>query len=88
METTSLAEAKRGTPYTAELKASGGIPPYKWKKVGKLPKGLKLNGKTGMITGTPSLKLAAGSYSIGVTVSDSKKKGKDSATATLMLNVS
>jgi hypothetical protein len=87
VETASLPEAKRGTPYAFELKASGGIPPYKWKKVGALPKGLKLS-KTGVISGTPSTKLAPGVYSVGVKVSDSKKKGKDSATATLMLTVS
>jgi hypothetical protein len=86
IETTTLPAATRGAPYTATLTASGGVPPYKWKKVGRLPKGLKL-GKTGMITGTPSTKLAPGSYPIGVKVSDSKKKGKDSATATLTLQV-
>jgi hypothetical protein len=40
-----------------------------------------------MITGTPSTKLAAGSYPIGVKVTDSKKKGKDTATAALTLKV-
>jgi hypothetical protein len=87
IETTSLPGAKRGTPYTDQLKASGGIPSYKWKKVGGLPKGLKLS-NTGLISGTPSTKLAAGSYSIGVKVTDSKKKGKDSTTATFTLKVS
>jgi hypothetical protein len=86
IETTSLPDATRGTPYNTQLAACSGIPPYKWKKVGKLPKGLKL-GKTGAITGTPSTKLAPGSYPVGVSVSDSKKKGKDSATTTLTLKV-
>jgi plastocyanin len=86
IETTTLPEATRGGAYTATLTASGGVPPYKWKKVGPLPKGLKLL-KTGMITGTPSTKLAAGSYPIGVKVTDSKKKGKDTATAALTLKV-
>jgi hypothetical protein len=56
VETTTLPGAKRGTSYTAELKASGGVPPYKWKKLGSLPQGLKLS-KTGVISGTPSAKL-------------------------------
>ena len=36
-----LPEATRGVVYHAQLVASGGTQPYKWKKVGKLPKGLK-----------------------------------------------
>jgi hypothetical protein len=86
IETTSLPGAKRGTPYTDELKASGGIAPYTWKKVGALPKGLKLT-TTGVISGTLSTKLAP-LYPIRVKVTDSRKKGKHSVTATLMLNVS
>jgi hypothetical protein len=87
VETTTLPGAKRGTSYTAELKASGGVPPYKWKKLGALPQGLKLS-KTGVISGTPSAKLTPGSYPIHVQVTDSKKKGKQSATATLTLQLS
>jgi hypothetical protein len=85
--TTSLPEGSRGTPYSASLQAEGGSPPYKWKKLGALPKGLKLS-KTGSITGTPSTKIAAGSYSISVQVTDSAKKGKHSASATLTLKLS
>jgi hypothetical protein len=86
IETTSLPGAKRGTPYSDELKASGGIAPYTWKKVGSLPKGLKLT-TTGVISGTLSTKLAP-LYPIRVKVTDSRKKGNHSVTATLMLSVS
>jgi hypothetical protein len=85
--TTMLPNAARGMAYSAELAECGGVPPYKWKKVGTLPKGLKLS-KTGVLAGLPSTKLAPGSYPISVRVIDSKKKGKDSATVTLALKVS
>ena len=85
VKTRTLPAAIRGMMYKAELAACGGVPPYKWKKVGALPKGLKLS-KTGVISGTPSAKkVAPGSHSVGVKVTDSKKH---SATATLTLNVS
>jgi hypothetical protein len=86
VETETLPEAIRGTPYHAELVAFGGVRPYKWKKVGKLPKGLKLS-KSGVISGTPSTKLATGSYPVSVKVTDSEKKAKQSATAALTLKV-
>jgi Putative Ig domain/FG-GAP repeat len=83
--TTTLPDATRGVGYEADLLARGGVPPYKWKKVGKLPKGLKLI-KTGVIEGTPSSKLAPGSYLVGVKVTDSEKP-KKSATANLTFKV-
>ena len=61
-----------GTPYAVPLTASGGTGAYKWKKVGKLPKGLKLT-KAGVIEGTPSMKLARGTYPVNVQVLDSAK---------------
>ena len=83
VEATELPAATRGQPYSTQLAAASGTSPYKWKKVGKLPKGLKLS-KTGLIHGTPSSKLAPGSYPVGVKVTDSKK---GTATATLMLRI-
>jgi hypothetical protein len=83
--TQALPPAARGTAYKAELTVCGGVPPYKWKKIGKLPKGLKLS-KTGVLAGTPSTKLAPGSYPLGVEVSDSEKP-KQSATTTFTLTV-
>lgn len=84
VELSELPEATRGMPYTAELAACNGIPPYKWKKIGKLPNGLKLS-KTGVLSGTPSAKkLAPGSYAFNVQVSDSNK-GKTATTISLRI---
>jgi putative Ig domain-containing protein len=44
--------------------------------------------QTGVISGTPSTKPAPGSYPIQVKVTDSKEKGKQTATATLTLQIS
>jgi hypothetical protein len=81
----TLPEATRGMAYSVQLVASGGTAPYKWKKVGKLPKGLKLT-HAGVIQGVPSTKLAPRSYRVGVQVSDSEKP-KQSASGTLALTV-
>jgi hypothetical protein len=80
-----LPGVTRGTAYSVQLNASGGSSPYKWKKIGKLPKGLKLT-KAGLVHGTPSSKLAPGSYTIGVQVSDAEKP-KHSATGGLTLAI-
>ncbi|HUH80886.1 MAG TPA: nidogen-like domain-containing protein [Solirubrobacteraceae bacterium] len=85
--TESLPAASRGVAYSYQLAAAGGTTPFKWKKVGKLPKGLKLS-KAGVLSGTPSSKLAPGSYQLTVAVKDSTKKHKQTATKTLTLNVS
>jgi hypothetical protein len=85
VETTTLPEATRGLAYEAVLAACGGTAPYKWKKVGKLPRGLKVT-KTGVIQGTPRSKLAPGSYRIGVKATDAEKP-KRSATSTVTLKV-
>ncbi len=53
--TSSLSSARTGTPYTATLAADGGTKPYTWfLQSGNLPSGLTLNGKTGVISGTPT----------------------------------
>ena len=83
--TSTLPAATRGMPYSTPLAAEGGVAPYKWKKVGPLPKGLKLS-KSGVLAGTPSTKLAPGSYLVGVKVTDAEKP-KQSATTTLTLNI-
>jgi hypothetical protein len=86
VRTGELPEATRGSAYRVQLTASGGTAPYKWSKVGKLPKGLKLT-KGGVIEGTPSGKLAPGSYPVQVKVTDSAKKPKHSSTASFILTV-
>jgi plastocyanin len=83
--TSTLPGATRGVPYSTQFAAEGGVPPDKWKKAGRLPKGLKLS-KTGVLAGTPSTKLAPGSYLVGVKVTDSEKP-KQSSTTTLTLKI-
>jgi len=52
--TTSLPDAEVGTPYSVQLEATGGKPPYRFTLVeGTLPPGLGLLG-TGEIVGTPT----------------------------------
>lgn len=83
IDTTSLPEATRGTPYEVHLAASGESPPFKWYKVGKLPKGLKL--KDGVLSGTISpSKVAPGIYPVAVKVKDHAKR---ETTTTFMLKV-
>jgi hypothetical protein len=63
----SLNNGKVGAPYTGQLSAAGGAPPYNFTGSG-LPDGLSLSA-SGNIGGTPG---TAGQFSITVTVTDSK----------------
>jgi hypothetical protein len=66
--TSSLNEAVAGTPYDANLSASGGTPPYQWTiSGGSLPPGLKLQAQAGALAGTTSKK---GEYSFTAKVTD------------------
>jgi hypothetical protein len=85
--TTTLPSATRGVAFSAQLNAAGGHTPYKWKKGAALPKGLKLS-SAGLLSGTPSTKLAPGSYPISVQVTDSTKGVHQVATSTLALTLS
>lgn len=51
--TSSLPTADLDYPYSVELKAAGGVPPYAWQPMQALPPGLSL-GSTGVIEGTPT----------------------------------
>jgi hypothetical protein len=66
--TTSLPNGALGASYSKTLAATDGSAPYKWKKVSKLPKGLKLAAKTGVISGIPMKQ--AGTFSVTVQVTD------------------
>ena len=85
--TTSLPASVRGRAYSIQLAAAGGRSPYAWKRIGSLPKGIKLN-KLGLLSGSPSRKLAPGSYRVSVEVKDSTKKHHQVATSTFVLTIS
>jgi hypothetical protein len=52
IETASLPNGVAGTPYEAQLEATGGVPPYRWSATG-LPPGLAIDEASGKISGTP-----------------------------------
>ena len=84
--TTSLPPATEGTPYSQQLTAQGGLPPYKWKATAaSLPTGLTLS-KTGLLSGTIPSTVTTGNHTINVTVKD-KSSPVQTATASLTLNV-
>jgi len=84
--TTSLPNAAVGTPYSATLAATGGTPDYTWTlSSGKIPTGLAL-ASNGTISGTPT---AAGTFSLGLTVSDKSHPGQEKFIAlTLIVSTS
>lgn len=66
--TTTIPDASRGSFYSTPLQASGGSSPYRWRRVGALPKGFRLHAN-GRLTGRPNARrLAAGMYAITVEV--------------------
>jgi Putative Ig domain len=76
----ALSVAKAGRAYAARLAVSGGVRPLTWKASGA-PTGLKLNARTGILSGKPR---KAGTYRINVRVTD--KLGVQ-ATSVLVLKV-
>jgi hypothetical protein len=66
-----LKSAKVGKRYTARLAATGGARPFKWVLLGGrpgiLPPGIKLNSRTGVLSGTPT---KAGLYRLRLQVTD------------------
>lgn len=85
---TSLPIATVGVPYSFQLQAVGGTPPYSWNKYppkghGRLPWQIQLS-KSGLIAGTPK---HAGTYIIIVKCLDATHSHKTQATQTLTLTV-
>lgn len=68
--TSPLPSASVGKPYFTTLAAAYGTAPYHWKKLAKLPAGLRLQGRTGVISGTPKF---PGTFSFTIRVADSKR---------------
>ncbi len=71
-----LPAGRLGVPYSKTLVATGGTKPYRWKRLGKLPQGLRLAAKTGVISGTPKKKTGISVLKIQV-----KDTAKPKATA-------
>ncbi len=66
--TLRLPLAKVGKPFQAIVKTRGGAEPIKWKvTAGRFPVGIRLDTKTGLMSGTPR---TAGIFSLKVTVTD------------------
>jgi Carboxypeptidase regulatory-like domain/Putative Ig domain len=84
IESSSLPAANREVHYEAQLVAGGEDPPFKWKKKGALPKGLRVS-KTGVLSGTMKRKrVQIGTYAVQVEVKDA---AHHTATVTLPLKV-
>jgi hypothetical protein len=86
--TTSLPTLTEGTPYSQQLTATGGVAPLTWKALAKLPTGLKLSSR-GLLSGKVlASKVAAGTYTISVQVTDATKpKPHQTVTASLTLTI-
>lgn len=77
----NLGDVTNTIPYTYLLTATGGLPPLTWSATG-LPKGLAVDAKTGLLSGTPDD--VEREYRATVTVRD-KNKLQASGTITLKL---
>ena len=64
----TLPPATQNVPYSFNLGASGGIPPYTWSLGIGVPQGISIGSTTGIISGTPT---QTGSFPITVTLQDS-----------------
>ena len=84
--TTSLGGGVEGTPYSGSITAIGGRPGYRFSlRAGSvLPKGLKLDADTGMVSGTPK---SYGSFSFGIAVTDSTSPTHRTASRTVSLKI-
>ncbi len=87
--TSSLPGARIGMSYSTQLRATGGLTPYKWKLVhgsGRLPKGLRLSSHE-VIAGTPRARAVVGTYSFTVQVTTHKAKHTPKRSATMRLSL-
>jgi outer membrane protein assembly factor BamB len=87
--TTSLLAATRGAGYGAQLYATGGVPPYRWKRIaGVLPRGLRLRAD-GLLAGTPGIRTAPGDYTFTAEAMTHRARGspRQIASQTLVLQL-
>lgn len=84
--TTSLPNGTVGIPYTPELAATGGTPPYTWSQTsgGAMPPGVTVT-STGIFSGTPSTAGNYGPYIFKVT--DSANPSNTASSAGLSITV-
>jgi alpha-tubulin suppressor-like RCC1 family protein len=78
----SLSRGQVGTPYSATVKATGGISPYSWQASG-LPFGLSIDAASGQISGTPTV---AGTTQVQLSVSDHSGNVAESTPLTLSVD--
>ena len=85
LATTALPAGTADTAYTATLSATGGTPPYTWSvTAGSLPRGLRLNKATGVISGKP---VRAGTATFSITVTDSGTPVRESLSAPFAITI-
>jgi hypothetical protein len=68
--TKRLKPGRAGKLYRTKLVATGGVLPKLWRVKGRLPRGVKLDRTTGVLSGIP---LKGGTYRITVEVTDALK---------------
>lgn len=69
MLTSTLPPGQTDQFYSIALSAQGGVMPYRWTSLTPMPPGLKLDGKTGLISGTLA---ESGTHTIKIELSDSR----------------
>jgi hypothetical protein len=77
-----LLNAKLGEQYSKTLVATNTVGLAKWKKLTKLPKGLKLDRKTGVLSGVP--KKVSGTFTFKLAIIDKVKVKGSPATKTVV----
>jgi sugar lactone lactonase YvrE len=81
--TGSLPAAFTGQAYSQTFAARGGVPPYTWSvSGGQLPKGITLNAKTGVLSGTPT---SSGTSTFTLKATDSSSPTHRTATKAFTL---
>jgi hypothetical protein len=81
--TVAVAPALKKHSYHFTLQATGAPTPYTWKSLGGLPKGIKLNKKTGVLSGKAK---ATGTYSFTAEVTAHGGSPTTSKTFTMFVN--
>ncbi|OGW41977.1 MAG: hypothetical protein A2X57_03860, partial [Nitrospirae bacterium GWD2_57_8] len=82
IDTPNLSSGLISRPYSDDLAAMGGTPPYTWSVLsGSLPDGLTMNGTSGAIAGIPG---SAGTFTCTVQVTDA---ASESAAAAVFLSI-